>query len=90
MESVVAPVAEDAAVQLAKLPEAAAAEVTEAQDKLQQLLQWPQLQQQEGQMKDKTYADLIDAVLGVDLEGLNALTQQEITNRKCKSQELNL
>ncbi|CDJ42434.1 hypothetical protein ETH_00018460 [Eimeria tenella] len=82
VESVVAPVAEDAAVQLAKLPEAAAAEVTEAQDKLQQLLQWPQLQQQEGQMKDKTYADLIDAVLGVDLEGLNALTQQEITNRK--------
>ncbi|CDJ42435.1 hypothetical protein ETH_00018465 [Eimeria tenella] len=76
------------AVQLTELPEAA--EAGEALDKLPQLLQWPLLQQQVEQMKDKTYADLVDAVFGVDMDGLHTITQQAIIERKMSAVHLSI
>ncbi|CDJ62094.1 LOW QUALITY PROTEIN: hypothetical protein ENH_00004500 [Eimeria necatrix] len=88
VRSCVVPIPVRTAVQLTELPEAA--EVGEAQDKLPQLLQWPLLQQQVGQMKDKTYADLVDAVFGVDMDGLHTITQQAIIERKMSAVHLSI
>ncbi|CDJ62095.1 protein kinase, putative [Eimeria necatrix] len=84
--SCVVPIPVATIMRLTTLPKAV--EVAEAQEKLPRLLHWPLLQQQEGQMKDKSYAELIDAVFGVDMEGLNVITQQQIIDRKMSAANL--
>lgn len=84
--SCVVPIPVATVMRLTTLPKVE--EVAEVQEKLSRLLQWPWLQQQEGQMKGKSYGDLIDAVFGVNMEGLNVIMQQQIIDRKSKLKEL--
>ncbi|XP_026192737.1 uncharacterized protein LOC34619882 [Cyclospora cayetanensis] len=76
----IGPLSLETVLPLKRLPAATAHEIETVKQQLAADLNWPSLQQQNG--ADEKIRDLVDAVFGVCMEGLDLLIQQEIVARK--------
>ncbi|KAL8275607.1 hypothetical protein Esti_000558 [Eimeria stiedai] len=81
---VATPVSLEAVLDLSAPPMASSEEVENAKQELQAELEWDTFSQ-ETISKGRDYVDHVDAVFGLDLQGLEILLQQEIAARKLEA-----